>query len=421
MPRNTIIALIVIAALAIGGFLFFNRSTPSAVPATSAEPPATTAQTSDAQAVQVIEAKEGVLSTVRSVSGTLEAATDAQVSSEAGGRVTQVLKREGDRVRQGETVVITDDIALRQQLQGAQLGLQNAQIELQAAQRQKPEGVAQARLALESAQGALVSAQQNHNANQKLFALQGVSQAELNQSRNAVDQVQSALRAAQDGLARASRSNQEGVAQLQVGVEQARNQIAQLERQIAQTRVKAPFSGTVIEQKAEVGVTLAPGNPVFRLVDTRSLLTKFNITSADAALLPIGSQVAVQAGGLRFQAKVSRSSGAPTSNRLVPLQARFLPGQDTSSLATGAVVNVSYSVRLAKGFLIPSGAIQTEEGSNFVLVVKSNSVARVRVQTLGEASGRSAVSGLAPTSRVVFPVPAGLQVGNKVQVIGSGQ
>jgi HlyD family secretion protein len=409
MPRNTL--AIIAIAIAVAAAVLFAGRTPSVSVAIPAEP---TPKTS-LQAVQVTAVREGVLSTVRSATGTLEAATDAQISSGLGGLVTGVKRREGDRVQKGETIVLTDDTALRQQLQGARLVLQNAQIQLQAAQRQDLETLAQAKLALKTAQGALVSAQQSYAANQELFTLQGVSQAELNQSRSAVDQAQSALRSAVDGLARAQRSSQEGIAQLRVGVEQAKNQMAQLERQIAQTRIQAPFSGTLVEQKAEIGVTLAPGSPVFRLVDHQSLLVKFSITSADAALLPLGSQVAVQVGNLRYQAKVSRSPGAPT-NRLVPLQARFL--QYTKDFAIGSVVVVSYSLQLAKGFLVPSGAVQTEGSSNFVLVVKGDKVARVAVQTLGEAGGRSAVSGLSSASRLIFPVPAGLQVGNKVQVLG---
>lgn len=421
MQRTILIALIALAVLGAGGWYLWGGNAPSSVP----QAPTPAAQTPpaaplEAQAVQAVEARVGRLFTTRSVSGRLQAATDAQVASEGGGRVTQVLRREGDRVQEGETVVVTDDTALRQQLQGAQLGLRNAQLQLEAAQRQSPEGVAQARLALVSAQSALQSAQQSHTANQRLFELQAVSQVELNQSRNAVDQAQTALRSAEDSLARASRAVREGVAQLQIQVEQARNQIAQLERQIEQTRVKAPFSGTVIEQRAEIGVTLAPGSPVFRLVDTRSLQARFSVTSADAALLPVGAQVSVQAAGQRFQAKISRSAGAPVENRLVPLQARFLPAQDTSPLAAGAVVTVRYDLRLAEGVLLPSSAIQTEAGNNFAFVVKDGKAARVRLESLAEAGGRSAVRGLPAGSRVISPVPAGLQAGNPVNVVRGG-
>ena len=90
-------------------------------------------------AVQTVQARvvesrqQQVPLNVRST-GTIHARETAVVSAQVVGRIQQVLVREGDSVRAGQTLVVLDDAALRASAEQAQAGVKAAQDEQAAAQ-----------------------------------------------------------------------------------------------------------------------------------------------------------------------------------------------------------------------------------------------------------------------------------------------
>src|SRR5512147_3093955 len=71
--------------------------------------------------------------TTLTASGTIEA-VQINVASETGGRVTEVLAKEGDRVMAGQTLIQLDDTLLQAQIEQAQTALVAAQAQREAAQ-----------------------------------------------------------------------------------------------------------------------------------------------------------------------------------------------------------------------------------------------------------------------------------------------
>ncbi|MER3602609.1 MAG: hypothetical protein C4298_01340 [Thermus sp.] len=107
-----------------------------------------------------------------------------------------------------------------------------------------------------------------------------------------------------------------------------------------------------------------------------------------------------------------RKGDLPLQNRLVEVTLRplkpLLPGP----------AELAYRLALARGILLPSGAVRVREGEAFVFVVKDGRALKRRVRILAEAGERLAVSGeLNPGERVVYPVPESLQEGDKVEVL----
>jgi len=81
-----------------------------------------------AQARVVESQQQQVPLNVRST-GTIHARETAVVSAQVVGRIQQVLVREGDSVRAGQTLVVLDDAALRASAEQAQAGVKAAQDE----------------------------------------------------------------------------------------------------------------------------------------------------------------------------------------------------------------------------------------------------------------------------------------------------
>jgi HlyD family secretion protein len=246
----------------------------NAEPSSQAESqPATVTRT----AVQVIGASQGVLSTSRSVSASLNAATDSNVVAEASGRVLQILKRAGASVKAGETILQLEAQAVRNSLEDARLALASAKVNLRTLERQNPEDARQAKLRFSSSQTALDDATRVVKANIKLYALGGVSLIEVQNAQSNLRQAQAEVEAARSGLARATRASSEGLEAQQIAVAQAQNRVLQLEADLARASVKAPFSGEIVEVFVEPGEYATAGNRVVRLIDPSSLKLVFQV------------------------------------------------------------------------------------------------------------------------------------------------
>ena len=369
-------------------------------------------------AVRVVDALGGALSARRSVSGTLEAVVDSQIAAQTAGQVTAVLRREGDNVKKGDLIVQLDDTGLRQSLRDAQLQLQSAQINLSTSQSRKPETLGSSQSSLTSAQLAVQRAQRSYDSTSVLFKAGGVSQIDLDTAAANLAQAQATLTQAQGSVSQAGRSNTENIALLQVAVSQAQNRIAQTERSLSQTSIRAPFSGQIAELSTEVGEFVGAGARVLRLVDLSSLRARFAVPSSDAESLPNGAGLVITSSGARLQGRVQRIAQVAGANRLVPLYGRFVGGQDLKALTAGGSVAVAYALKLATGVIVPTGALQTDSGQNFVYIVKDGKAVRRDVNILGESSGKSAVSGIIKGNAVIFPVPGSLQSGEVVAVVG---
>lgn len=369
--------------------------------------------------VRVVSTLVGALSTRRSVSGTLEAVIDSQIAAQTAGQVVSVLRREGDNVKTGDLIVQLDDTGLRQQLRDAQLQLQSAQINLSTSQSRKPETLGSSQSSLTSAALSVQRAQRSNDSTKALFKAGGVSQIDLDTAAANLAQAQATLTQAQGGVNQAERSNTENIALLKVAVAQAQNRIAQTERSLSQTRIRAPFAGQIAELSTEVGEFVGAGAKVLRLVDLSSLRAKFAVASSDAAGLQNGAGLVITVSGSRLEGRVQRIAQVAGTNRLVPLYGRFVGGQDLKTLTAGSSVAVAYALKLATGVIVPTGALQTDSGQNFVYIVKDGKAVRRDVFILGESSGKSAVSGIIKGNSVIFPVPGSLQSGEIIAVVSA--
>jgi HlyD family secretion protein len=379
--------------------------------AKAAEKPAaeTTTAVDTTTPVNAVLTSSGALGTTRSVGATLTAATDSNVAAEASGRAIQVLRREGELVKANEVIVQLDSASASEQVKNAQLAVQTASINLETAQRQKPETLAQAKRSLEAANASLEAATRTFKANKRIYEEGGLSRVEFSNTQASLSRAQAEERGARDAVSRAERAGSENLALLQVALEQSQASLEQAQRQLRLTSIKAPFAGRIVE---------VAGTKVFRLVDTSSLRAKFNVPSNEAAKLPVGTSLRVVTSGKKFDARVASSANAPGQNRLVALQARFVSGQALENLGVGALVQVRYDLKLAKGALVPSGAVGSENGQAFVWAIKGDTLKRANVTVLAESNGRIALGGIPGGVQVVYPVPSGLQPGGKVKILG---
>ncbi len=362
--------------------------------------------------VKVVTASSGSLNAKRSVSATISAARDSNVAAQTGGTVSAVLAQEGDQVQAGQVIVKLDDTSLRQSVQSAQLSLQNARINLQQGQRNTGLSGPQLQAAVAAARTNLVKAQAAQRTNEQLFALGGVSKADLQTSTATLAQAQADLASAQNNLAQNGQSGSGSIALLQNQVATAENALAQAQDNLAKANIRAPFSGTLGDVPAQVGASLASGATAFRLVDPNTLRADFKVPPSDVNALKAGTLVNVVYQGSHSTGRIVSSNSVAGSDRLVPLKARI----SQADIPVGAVAQVSYNVSLGGGVLLPTTAVQTDDDTTSVFVVEGGQARQVSVTILAESGGRVAVRGPESGQSVVNPIPSGLQDGASVQV-----
>ncbi|WP_420596418.1 efflux RND transporter periplasmic adaptor subunit [Deinococcus sp.] len=363
--------------------------------------------------VSVVTPKQGQLSVARSSSATLTASRDSQVAALTGGAVTSVPVKEGQTVQAGQVVVQLDDSTLRQSLDTARIQLQNAQINLDQTRRNTGQSTGQLESAVTAAQANFDKATQDVRSNRNLFALGGVSQADLTASEATLAQTQSALSQAKNTLAQNGQSGGSSLALLQNQVQSAQVAVRQAQDNLTKASVRAPFSGTVATISAKLGEYVNTGTAVFRLVDAGSLSADFNVSPADAAALKPGTQINLDYGGQTYLAEVKAGDRVAGSDRLVPISTRIYGAK---SLPVGGVGTVRYRISLGGGLLLPTGAVQNDGGGNAVYVVSGNAAARKTVKIVAESQGQVAISGVQPGAQVVYPVPPSLQDGAGISV-----
>lgn len=222
------------------------------------------------------------------------------------GRLVTVAVRIGDLVTQGALIAALDDRPIRRELAEAEARLEAARA-----------GEAEARTRLRMAED--------------LFERQRALIEKQAVSREAV-------RAAQQGVELATAELNQALAEVRHHEASAAHQRERLN----QTRLQAPFSGTIAERYANPGMTVGPGRPVARLISNETLRARFAapveragelaperqirliVTSIgqqlDGIITQVGSEVDPASGMIICEATVNRPSdwnGPPLSGQAV--------------------------------------------------------------------------------------------------------
>ncbi|MCB9613891.1 MAG: efflux RND transporter periplasmic adaptor subunit [Sandaracinus sp.] len=297
---------------------------------------------------QVVPTAEGV--------ATLEAARDATLRAEVGGRVVDLAAALGSRVEVGASLVRLD------------VGRTAVALDAVGAQ------VAQA-------EAALAQAERQRELAERLVQSGGAASTRLDDATDGVRLAQAALEAtrAQQRLTR---------------------------RGITEAVVRAPFAGIVAERFVEVGELAAPGAPVMRLVDVSHLKATVLLDPREALDLVPGARGHAEVHareGERFDVTVERVGELvdPRTRRL-PVEVRIDDPQHR--LRPGLTARVRVETGPARAVVVlPSGALFERFGETQVYVVDGEAVAHRRTVSAGTSrDGEVEIGeGLTPNERVV--------------------
>ena len=171
-------------------------------------------------------------------------------------------------------------------------------------------------------------------------------------------------------------------------------------------RIRAPISGVVAERSFVPGGRVEAGEPLFTIVDPRTLWLRLHMPPAAAAGIPTTATASFTVEGTP---NVFTTSRLVAAGNVVDSRTRTIPVVYAVENA-GGMLRVGQFARgtvpiggTAIGVAIPSGAVLDENGTPVAYVQVGGETFERRVLTLGEQDGvlTQVVSGIAPGEMVV--------------------
>ncbi|OLD69532.1 MAG: hypothetical protein AUI33_08995 [Ignavibacteria bacterium 13_1_40CM_2_61_4] len=319
---------------------------------------------------------------ILTASGYVVAQQKASVASKATGRIVFLGHHEGDKVKKGEIIA----------------RIESADVEA---------ALAQAKAELELARADQPDAEKTFERAKALLSRQLISEAELDAAKARADRVRATIQS-KDAAVRAA------------------------EVQVENTRIRAPFDGTILTKNADVGEVVAPFAAgassrvaVVTIADMSSLEVEADVSESNIERITVEQpcEIALDAyPDKRYRGSVDKivptadraKATVLTKIRFLQRDSRVLPEMSAKVhfLAKGTPESVSSRPRL----VIDSTAIALRGGQKVAFVVRGEEASAVPVE-LGDPIGKAIEihSGLSAGDRVVLKPSPDLQTGTKVK------
>jgi RND family efflux transporter MFP subunit len=301
---------------------------------------------------RVVESQQQQVPLNLRATGTVHARETAVVSAQVAGRIQQVLVREGDSVRAGQTLVVLDDAALRASAEQAQAGVKAAQDEQVAAQTD-------ATLAASTL-----------DRYRQLQAEKSVSPQEMDEVAQRAEAFAARLEAvrAQTNAALAQESGAHTI--------------------LGYTRLVAPFAGVVTVRLADPGTLATPGAPLLQVDQAGAL-----------QLVAMVDELAIGAIHKGMKAQVVIDGGNTTS--LTATVEEIDPAADPAShsflvkiglpassrLRAGMYATAEFANGVRQAIVIPRSTVVMRGSLTCAYVLDNQGIARLRSLTLGATQG----------------------------------
>jgi len=383
-----------------------------AVAACSKSPSAQTRTQDDAPpAVQVQLVREDVVRRNVDVVGTLAAADEVVVSSEADGTVSRILADLGDRVQAGQPLVELDREKPQYSLDQQRAALARALARYGAAEPGRLPPVEET----PDVQKAAAELQQAKQAHQRAAALHERQLV----PRQLLDDAEATLHAKQAGYDAAVQNAKN----LRADIDASDASMKLAERQLRDTFIRAPFDGYVQKRLVSQGELVKAQAPVMSVVRIDPLKVTAEIPERMAPWIKTGAPVEMSVDAYpdrTFTGELTRISPAVnTQTRAFPFEARVPNAESLLKPGTFARVHIE-TAREDRVITVPYASLQYRYGVNRVFVLDGDTLA-VRELSVGERLGDriEVLSGVKAGDRIAVSDVEKLTDGMKVDAAAS--
>ena len=295
------------------------------------------------------------------VQGTLVPEREAKLRAQVGGAVLRTFVEQGERVGAGTVLAQIDDRTFKDAWLAAKAQQTSAQMSADVAARERARA-------------------------QRLLKEGAISERDLENATRAE-------------------------LQARAGLDDAKSRYANAEEGASRTRITAPFAGVVSERVVSAGDIVAPGAPMYTVIDPSSMRLEAAVPAEQLGQVRIGAAVKFVVNGYGTRPFVGRVSRINPSADPVTRQVRIYATIPNAERAGGAPLvgglfaegRVSSAQRL--GLLVPAAAVDQRGVSTQVVRLKNGVVERVTVEL-----------GMHDKVAEMYEVRAGLSAGDTLLV-----
>ena len=346
---------------------------------------------------EIVELTNGAVEIVVSGPGTVQARVPVVLSARTTATVTALHADQGNVVRRGQLLATLDDRDLAARYAAAS-----------AAQETITGNIRAAEASLAKSRADLDLARSKHWRDAEVFRAGYISRA-------AIDGAEAALRSSEAGvenalaLLNARRSEARGIAQ------DARYAAAVL----SFTRIHAPIDGVITQRAAEVGSTVVPGTPIFRVVDPSMLWVAARIDESVVGRVQIGMPATIRLStGETLTGKVARiAHQADAATRELEVDVAF--DAPLERFAIDQEAQVAISAGRETGLVAPAAVLVQEQGGLGVLVLRDGRARFQLVETGASEAGRVIIRKGLAAGEVLLAKPQDIRPGTRVRDVRS--
>jgi len=354
--KSSLLQLTGIACLLFAGFTLYGCSGDDSAESRGSNNTTTVQQSTQNYATQVVK-PQPLADEVRAI-GTVQAYQEVEISPEISGKVKAMHVCVGDQVKQGDLLVEIDDEARQIALTQKKALLKKAD-----ATRKK----------------SLKDAQKGGS----LFKQGVISDSES-------DDIELGKQIANADL------------------DLARADVMKAEKELRDTKILAPFDGTVALEDIEIGKMVTPGQNLLTLVDISQVKIVVTVSELDITKLSVGSHVEIIIDSLPGKPCMGKVATvglkADDATRTYPVE--IIVTNEGEILLPGMISRVTIATKEPKEvIMIPKTAVASKKGQMVTYVMNQGKVEQRRVH-LGQEQGEQVI------------VEKGLEAGDMLVVSG---
>jgi len=338
--------------------------------------------------VTVFRVKKGeVESTVTATTtGTVQARALSKISSQYTGRIKRILKRDGERVKKGETLLEIENNDANAQLRLAEANLRGTKTELSQLLLSRDMVVSQASSTLNQTRAKLDNAAANLDRANSLYTKGMISKQEMDSAKSTFDVAQADYESARANELQGKMKDEE-IKTARARVEQMESNLQLAGVQLGRTYITAPYSGIITELFVEEGELLSIGTPVLEMADESTMEVDAVIDEVDVGKLRIGQDVKLTFDAFKEKQSLGKIleispyiTTTKEQNRTVNIKVGITTGQD--GILVGMSTDVEVITGRAKDVLyLPTNAIIEKADGQFVFIAEKGVAREKRIKT----------------------------------------
>ncbi|WP_105171447.1 efflux RND transporter periplasmic adaptor subunit [Pseudoalteromonas sp. T1lg24] len=292
------------------------------------------------------------------------------ITTNAGGKVVEVLVKPGEYVERGDIIARLDNPQIKETL------IQKNSLLLKMVAQHKAE-LAQQKAYLQEAETAYHDADLAHKANTMEWQAQATLIAQGNSTISKLEHQRSEFTVKRSlkqlALQKAKVATQKEILTAKQNAQQAEQQslkseINLLSQHISQLDVKSPITGQIQDVFVELGTQLASTGSVAEVADQTKLIAKINVAELDAPNVKVGQQATIDTYTSRLDAQVTRVS-PKVNNGHVEVELSLIdaiPSEARDKLNIEGIINTSFKTHTLF-VALPRNAIAESTNNVFVL------------------------------------------------------